>query len=82
MNPLVAGETTHAEDPAHPASAAKAVKTLRRGAMVEEYKSAKKPGGDAGVVGVATLRRMHTWLMLCGAGGGAEKRRRGAADLI
>ena len=34
MNPLVAGDTTHAEDPAHPARAAKAVKTLGRGAIV------------------------------------------------
>lgn len=81
VNPLVAGETTHAEDPAHPARAAKAVKTLRRGAMVEECRSAKRPGGDTGVVGVATLGRMHTWLMLWMR---AEELRtaRGAADFI
>lgn len=64
LNPLVAGETTHAEDPAHPTRAAKAVKTLRRGAIVEGYKSAKRPGGDAGVLRVATMERMHAWLML------------------
>lgn len=80
VNPRPPGEETHAEDPAHPARAAKAVKTLRRGAMVEEYKIAKRPAGDAGGVGVATLGRMQTWLML---GVRAEELRgRGAADLI